>query len=117
MEDSRIYGKTPFLAGSTMLTNDMDHENTMTDEKSYLFTRGVTVKTGVETSIKTKVPWITEAGIKVSFEISRSFQWDETTKTTTTVSASGTVPVPAKSRAVVDYVGTIGTCNIPFSYS
>ncbi|KAG6397157.1 hypothetical protein SASPL_143322 [Salvia splendens] len=43
--------------------------------------------------------------------------WDETTTTTTSVTATGTVPVPANTMAVIDYVGTRGSCNIPFSYT
>lgn len=33
------------------------------------------------------------------------------------VSAKGVVRVPARSKALVYYVGTMGTCDVPFSYT
>lgn len=123
MEDSRIFGETPFLAGTARLSNTRDEVNSMAvsityqDSKSYSFSRGVSVTGGVKTSIKAGLPFIVDAQIEVSLELSGEFTWDTTTTTTTSVTATGTVPVPAKSSVVVEYVGTRGTCNIPFSYT
>ncbi|KAG6398052.1 hypothetical protein SASPL_139502 [Salvia splendens] len=123
MEDARIYGETPFLAGTTTLTNTKDQVDTMSvqityqDQKSYTFSRGFSLKAGVTASIETEVPFIAEDKIEVSFEISGSFEWDTTTTTTTSVTAQGSVPVPANSTVKVHYVGTRGTCNVPYSYS
>lgn len=123
MGDARIYGETPFLAGTTTLTNNKDQVDTMSveityqDQKSYTFSRGFSLKAGVTTTIETGVPFVAEGKIEVSFEISGSFQWDTTTTTTTSVTAQGSVPVPANSTVTVHYVGTRGTCNVPYSYT
>ncbi|KAG6398060.1 hypothetical protein SASPL_139510 [Salvia splendens] len=123
MEDARIYGETPFLAGTTTLTNTKDQVDTMSvqityqDQKSYTFSRGFSLKAGVSATIKTGVPFVAEDKIQVSFEISGSFEWDTTTTTTTSVTAQGSVPVPANSTVKVHYVGTRGTCNVPYSYT
>ncbi|XP_047962093.1 uncharacterized protein LOC125206922 [Salvia hispanica] len=123
MEDARIYGETPFLAGTTTLTNNKDQVDTMSveityqDQKSYTFSRGFSLKAGVTATIETGVPFVAEGKIEVSFEISGSFQWDTTTTTMTSVTAQGSVPVPANSTVKVHYVGTRGTCNVPYNYT
>ncbi|KAG6428926.1 hypothetical protein SASPL_106965 [Salvia splendens] len=123
MQDARIYDEVPYVAGSSVLTNSSDQEAAMAvqityqDEKSYTFSRSFSLTAGVETSFSTGVPFIAEGGIKISFEINTTLQWDTTTTTTTSVMASGSVPVPARSSAVIDYVGTMGTCDIPYSYT
>ncbi|KAG6388724.1 hypothetical protein SASPL_150156 [Salvia splendens] len=63
------------------------------------------------------IPGIGEAGIEVSAEISTETEWNDTTTKEIEVLATGTVLVPAKSSAVVHYVGTRGTCDVPFSYT
>ncbi|KAG6428950.1 hypothetical protein SASPL_106989 [Salvia splendens] len=123
MQDARIYDEVPYVAGSSVLTNSSDQEAAMAvqityqDEKSYTFSRSLSLTAGVETTFKTGVPFIVEGEISVSFEINTTLQWDTTTTTTTSVMASGSVPVPARSSAVIDYVGTRGTCDVPYSYT
>ncbi|KAG6383121.1 hypothetical protein SASPL_157131 [Salvia splendens] len=123
MENARVYDEKPYLAGTARLTNNTDKDDSMAvsityqDEKSYTFSRGASLTAGVSTSIKAGLPFIADEQIEVSFEISGTLQWDETTTTTTSVTATGTVPVPANTMAVIDYVGTRGSCNIPFSYT
>ena len=58
MEDARISGEMPFLAGKAKLTNDTEQDNMMNvsisyqDEKSYSFSRGFSLTVGVKTNIR-----------------------------------------------------------------
>ncbi|XP_057773149.1 uncharacterized protein LOC130992511 [Salvia miltiorrhiza] len=123
MEDARIYGETPYLAGTSSVTNDGDEESslsvsiTYTDEKSYSFSSSLAITAGVTTSIKTGVPFIAEGKVEISFQVETTFEWSKSTTTTTSITATGSVPVPPRSKAVVSYVGTKGTCDVPFSYT
>ncbi|XP_042048244.1 uncharacterized protein LOC121794231 [Salvia splendens] len=123
MEDARIYDEEPYIAGSSQLDNHSDQEAAMsvsityTDEKSYTFSRSMSLTAGVETTFSTGVPFIVEGKITVSFQINTTLQWDATTTTTTSVTASGSIPIPAKTSAVIEYVGTQGTCDVPYSYT
>ncbi|KAG6425882.1 hypothetical protein SASPL_110090 [Salvia splendens] len=123
MEYARIFDEAPYLAGSASLDNGEAEEANMSvsityeDDKSYSFTRSLSLTAGVTASIEVGLPFIETATIEVSYEINGTFQWDNTTTDSKTVSATGTVPVPGKSSVTVDYVGTRGTCNIPFSYT
>ncbi|KAG6425879.1 hypothetical protein SASPL_110087 [Salvia splendens] len=123
MEYARIFNEVPFVAGTTSLSNPNEGVATVqasityTDEKSYSFSRSLSLTGGVSSSIEAGVPFITSASITVSYEINGTFEWGETTTTSTSVTATGTVPVPGKSTVIVDYVGTRGTCNIPYSYT
>ncbi|XP_047959335.1 uncharacterized protein LOC125204671 [Salvia hispanica] len=123
MENARIYGETPFLAGTATLTNTTDQEDSMAveityqDEKSYSFSRGASLKAGVDVNIKAGLPFIFDEKIDISVEISGSFDWDTTTTTATSVTAQGSVPVPPNSTVTVSYVGTKGTCNLPYTYT
>ncbi|XP_047963978.1 uncharacterized protein LOC125208415 [Salvia hispanica] len=123
MENARIFNEMPFLAGSSVVTNTTDQEATSLveityqDERSYSFSRSLSLTAGVETRIRTGVPFIVEGEITMSFEINTTLQWDTATTTTRSVMGSGSVPVPARTTARIDYVGTRGTCDIPFSYT
>ncbi|KAL1551588.1 hypothetical protein AAHA92_19410 [Salvia divinorum] len=123
MEDARILNEVPYVAGTSVVTNSSNQEAAMAikiryqDEKSYTFSRSLSLTAGVKTNFKTGVPFIAEGKITVSFEINATLQWDETTKTTTSITASGSVPVPAKTTAMIEYVGTRGTCNVPYYYT
>ncbi|KAG6415364.1 hypothetical protein SASPL_122775 [Salvia splendens] len=111
MEDARIYDETPFLAGSSTLTNITDQLDTMEVEITYQDQKSYTFSSGISRVITTGVPFIAEGKIETSYEISGLFQWDNTTTITTQVTA-----VPANSTVTAHYVGTRGTCNIPYSY-
>ncbi|KAL1538267.1 hypothetical protein AAHA92_27030 [Salvia divinorum] len=123
IEDGRVYGETPYLAGTTTVTNHADEDSSIAvslkyaDTTSYSFTRSVSITAGVTSSITAGIPGIGEAGIEVMSQISTSLNWNDTTSVTKEVSATGTVSVPAKSVAVVHYVGTTGSCDVPFSYT
>ncbi|XP_047959386.1 uncharacterized protein LOC125204713 [Salvia hispanica] len=123
MEDARIYDEEPYNAGSSQLDNnrdegaDMSVSVTYQDAKSYTFGRSLSLTAGVETSFSTGVPFIVEGNIKVSFKIDTALKWDETTTTSTSVTATGSVHIPAKSSAIIEYVGTQGTCDVPYSYT
>ncbi|XP_047959066.1 uncharacterized protein LOC125204448 [Salvia hispanica] len=123
MEYARIFNEVPYVAGSSVLINDkplaasMQAEVEYTDERSYSFSRSQSLTAGFSTTIEASVPFIASVSITAGFEINRAFQWDETTTTSTTVKGTAMVPVPAMSSVTVDYVGTRGTCNIPFSYT
>ena len=123
MEYAQIFNEAPFVAGSTSLSNPNEGVATVqasityTDEKSYSFTRSLSLTRGVSSTIEVGVPFITSTSITVSYEINGSFEWGETMTTSTSVTATGIVPVPGKSMVIVDYVGTRGICNIPYSYT
>ncbi|KAH6773451.1 hypothetical protein C2S51_011855 [Perilla frutescens var. frutescens] len=122
MEDARIFGETPYLAGTTTVFNESDHEAsiavaiTYEDQRSYSFSRSLSLTAGITSTIETNVLGIVNASIQVSYQINGTFEWNDTTTTTTSITATGGVPVPPRSTAVVSYVGTKGTCNVPFSY-
>ncbi|XP_057796720.1 uncharacterized protein LOC131012739 [Salvia miltiorrhiza] len=123
MEYARIFDEQPYIAGSSTLTNDKDGEASMsvsityTDEKTYTFTRSLSLTAGVSASIEAGVPFIEKATITVNYEINGTFEWGTEESTSVSVTATGSVPVPGRSTVVVDYVGTKGTCNIPYSYT
>ncbi|XP_042054551.1 uncharacterized protein LOC121799296 [Salvia splendens] len=106
MQDARIYGELPYVAGASIVTNTGRQEATMAvqvtyqDQKSYSFSRSFSLTAGVETTIKACLPFIAEGAIKVSFNINPALQWADTT--TTSVMASNSVAVPERSTVCRD---------------
>lgn len=90
---------------------------TYEDQRSYSFSRSLFITAGVSLSIQANVLGIERGGIEVSFSVTGTFEWANTTTTTKSVQATGSVPVPARSQAVVSYVGTQGICDVPFHYT
>lgn len=123
MDSARIYNETPFVAGSTVLINDTDEEASMEvdityqNEISCTFSRSSSMSAGVTTTFEVGVPLIESTEIQISFDINKTLEWGSTKTTTTSVTASGTVPVPARSSATIQYVGTTGTCDVPYTYT
>lgn len=123
MQDARIFDESPYLAGSTTLFNDKDVEAavavaiTYEEESSYSFSRSVSLTAGVTSTISFGLPSIVGGSIEVSYQVNTTLEWENTTTTKTSVTSTGSVPVPPRSTALVSFVGTRGTCNIPFHYT
>lgn len=123
MEDARIYDQKPYLAEKTTAINNGDEEAqigvsvTYEDQSSHSFTRSLSVTTGVNITIEADVLGIEKGAVEFMFSVTGEYEWGDTTTTTKSVQATGSVSVPAKSKAVVSYVGTQGTCDVPFHYS
>ncbi|KAG6428951.1 hypothetical protein SASPL_106990 [Salvia splendens] len=101
MDNARIFDEMPYLAGTSVVTNSSDQDASMT---------------GWKPASALAFPSLRKER-SLSFEISKTLQWDTTTTTTTTVTASGSVPVPGRTTAIIEYVGTKGTCDIPYYYT
>ncbi|KAL1538271.1 hypothetical protein AAHA92_27033 [Salvia divinorum] len=123
MEDARIYGETPYMAGTTTVTNNANEAGSIavtvkyTDTTSRSFNRSVSLTAGVTNSISAGIPGIGEASIEITTQINTAFEWNKEKVDAVETSATDTVPVPARSVAIVHYVGTKGTCDVPFSYT
>ncbi|XP_047957663.1 uncharacterized protein LOC125203375 [Salvia hispanica] len=125
MEDARIHGQEPVVVDTVSFDNPTDHEVTVTDsieyktENSYSFTQGLSITSGVKVSMEAELPFIggVKTGIEVHHEITGSFNWGHTKMESITHTGTGSVPVPPKSKVIVDCVVTKGTCNIPFTYT
>ncbi|KAG6395774.1 hypothetical protein SASPL_141898 [Salvia splendens] len=123
MEDARVHGEEAVVVDTVSFDNPTDHEVTVTDsveyktENSYSFTQGLSITSGVKVSMEAELPFIAKAGIEVHHEITGSFNWGHTKMESVTHTGSGSVPVPPKSKVIVDCVVTKGTCNIPYSYT
>lgn len=123
MDEARIYDERPFVAGKATAINNLYEEAsigveiTYIDERSYTFSRSLSITAGVTVTFEAGVLGIAKEGIEVSFEVNVTLQWDETKTTTKSVTVTVAVPVPARSSAVVSYVGTTATCDVPFTYS
>ncbi|KAH6756793.1 hypothetical protein C2S53_008060 [Perilla frutescens var. hirtella] len=123
MEDARIFDEKPFAAGTTNAINRAEGESSIAvaveyeDQRSYSFSRSMSITAGVTATIEADVLGIVDGSIEFSFEVTGAFEWANTETVTKSVTATGTVPVPGRSVSVVSYVGTVGTCNVPFSYT
>ncbi|XP_047953762.1 uncharacterized protein LOC125199983 [Salvia hispanica] len=125
MDDTRIYDEKPLMVGQVSLENPSDQEETMTaeveykDEKSYSFSHGLSITTGVIYSMDlTNLLFISGKGkVRFLYDLCRYVNWGHTKMEATTLTASDTVTVPPKSKVIVNCVATEGTCNVPFSYT
>ncbi|KAL6555674.1 hypothetical protein OROHE_007346 [Orobanche hederae] len=123
MDQLRVFNEQPYLAGQSTVRNDTGNEATQTvtisysKDLSYTFSRGFSTTASVETTIKSGVPLIAEAGVTIGFSITGTFSWDTTTSESQSLQASTTVVVPPRSAVRVNYVATQGTCSIPYNYT
>ncbi|KAL8458433.1 hypothetical protein ACS0TY_036085 [Phlomoides rotata] len=123
MDQLRIFDEHPVIAGVGISVNNTDVESTLTikvayeETRSYFITNGESETSGVSATITVGVPNVASVGVEISSEETTSFEWGEVVEESTTAEATVTVTVPPRSRARVNYVGTRGTCSVPFTYT
>ncbi|XP_038882401.1 uncharacterized protein LOC120073669 [Benincasa hispida] len=86
-------------------------------EKTKSWNSSLTMSLGITTSVKAGVPGIGEAGIETTLSFSGTYEWGETLSTSEEVGTTYTVNVPAQTRMKVTLLATMGTCDVPFSYT
>ncbi|XP_057772507.1 uncharacterized protein LOC130992053 [Salvia miltiorrhiza] len=125
MEYARVFDLEPYTAWKSEIPNDTDQDANMAvvityeDSRSYSFGRSYTFPAGVPTTIEADLPFVgLGAAIAPSdYRISAPLQWNAANTMTSTVQATGFIPVPARHKAEVQYLGTRATCSIPFTYT
>ncbi|KAL1557027.1 hypothetical protein AAHA92_12568 [Salvia divinorum] len=125
VEYGRIFDETSYTGWSSTVVNSQDVEVTISlsfsyqDTKEYTFARSYTLETGVPTLFDSALPFVSKDGSidDAAAKISALLQWNAANTMTATVTGKGSVTLPAKTSAVVSYVGKRGTCNVPFYYT
>ncbi|KAL1551601.1 hypothetical protein AAHA92_19422 [Salvia divinorum] len=125
IEYGRVFDETSYTGWSSTLVNSQDVEVTISlsftyeDTKDYTVARSYTLETGVPTLFDSALPFVSKGGSidDAAAKISALLQWNAANTMTATVTGKGSVTLPAKTSAVVSYVGKRGTCNVPFYYT
>ncbi|KAE9448825.1 hypothetical protein C3L33_19265, partial [Rhododendron williamsianum] len=77
----------------------------------------VSLKLGVKTNIQTGIPLIVEGKVELFTEFAGNYQWGETMSTENQVETEYTIKVPPMSKVMVSLLATMGSCDVPFSYT
>lgn len=123
LEEARIYDESVLTLAKGIAINKGEHEEkievsvTYSKSSSTSWNASVSLSLGVSTTLETGVPFIAEGKVTISTDISAEYKWGTTTETSTVLTASYSVPVPPMSITTVSYLGTQGTCSVPFSYT
>ncbi|KAJ6837143.1 natterin-3 [Iris pallida] len=123
LEDARIYDEEPFIAGEGSAVNQTGQRNTLAitvayeDKHAYSYSNSWSITAGISYKFTTGIPRINQHEFSVSSEVTKSWEWSKTTEDTKTASATYTAVVPPWTSVKVNYVGTKGKCDIPFSYT
>ncbi|KAG6428934.1 hypothetical protein SASPL_106973 [Salvia splendens] len=125
IEYGRVFDETPHTGWSSTVVNSQDVDVTSSlsftyqDTKEYTFAHDFTLETGVPTFFDAALPFVGKDGSidEAAAKINAQLQWNAVNSTTRTVTGNGSIVVPAKSSAVVSYVGKRGTYNVPFKYT
>ncbi|KAI9077499.1 hypothetical protein K1719_040521 [Acacia pycnantha] len=121
--DARIYSQrvitmaTGVAINRTQEPNNAEVKLSYTETKSSTWNASVSLKLGVKTSFQTGVPIIAEGKIEVSAEFSGAYQWGETKTSSTIVETVYKVTVPPMTMVTVSLLATVGSCDVPFSYT
>ncbi|KAG5554534.1 hypothetical protein RHGRI_012176 [Rhododendron griersonianum] len=123
LTDARIYGKTLLTMATGEAINYNDEPSSFSTKLSYTKTKSstwnysVSLKLGVKTTFETGIPYILDAKLELSAEVTGTVGWGDTETSTTTVETVYNVTVPPKTKVTVSALATQGTCDVPFSYS
>ncbi|KAK4254442.1 hypothetical protein QN277_009826 [Acacia crassicarpa] len=121
--DARIYNQrvltmaTGVAINRTQEANNAEVKLSYTETKSSTWNASLSLKLGVKTTFKTGIPFIAKGRIEVSAEFSGAYQWGETKTSSTVVETVYKVTVPAMTMVTVSLLATVGSCDVPFSYT
>ncbi|KAI9114103.1 hypothetical protein K1719_014753 [Acacia pycnantha] len=121
--DARIYNQrvltmaTGFAINWTQEPNNAEVKLFHTETKSSTWNNSVSLKLGVKACFQTGVPYIVEGKIEISNEFGGVYQWGETKTSSTVVETVCKVTVPPMTKVTVSLLATMGSCNVPFSYT
>ncbi|CAL1398310.1 unnamed protein product [Linum trigynum] len=121
--DARIYDETVVVATKTSASNDTPNTVTHTVTLTHTETTASTweaslgLNLGFNVSITAGIPFIEEAKVEISGEISGSYTWGKTNTTEDTLTNQYDAVVSPHSVAYVSLLATKGKCDVPFSYS
>ena len=85
--------------------------------KSRAWKGSVSLKLGVEVTMESSVPFISNGKVEISSEFKGVYEWGETESVTTTMEAVRDVTVPAMTKVTVTMIATQASCDVPFSYT
>ncbi|KAK4254502.1 hypothetical protein QN277_009879 [Acacia crassicarpa] len=123
LSDARIYKKRVFTMATGVTINRTQEPNnakvklSYTEVKSRTWNASVSLKLGVKTIFKTGVPSIKEGKIDISAEFSGAYHWGESQTSSNVVENMYEVTVPPMTMVTVNLLATVGSCDVPFSYT
>ncbi|KAI8553382.1 hypothetical protein RHMOL_Rhmol05G0011400 [Rhododendron molle] len=121
--DARIYNQNIITMVTKTATNNTQVSNTTTlkllrkETRSTTWNGSVSLKLGVKTNIQTGIPLIVEGKVELFTEFTANYQWGETMSTENQVETEYTIKVPPMSKVTVSLLATMGSCDVPFSYT
>ena len=123
LTDARIYDQRVIVMTTGDAVN-MTHEPhthqvmlSCEDTKSRAWKGSVSLKVGVEVTMESSVPFISNGKVEISSEFKGVYEWGETESVTTTMEAVCDVTVPAMTKVTVTMTATKASCDVPFSYT
>ncbi|XP_068309794.1 uncharacterized protein [Pyrus communis] len=97
--------------------NTVDMKLSYKEIRSSTWNTSVSFKSGIKTTVETGVPLIAHGQIEVSAEFGPELQGGITKTSESEVETVCVVIVPPMTTVEVNLVATMGTCNVPFSYT
>ncbi|KDP43196.1 hypothetical protein JCGZ_22748 [Jatropha curcas] len=123
LDDARIYDESILTLARSCVSN-MTQQNetievTMSYKEAWKYEWSTSTSTASSISMKVSlgVPKIMDASIQVSHTIEKEYQWGETVDGSLTLKKTVPVTVPPMTKTTVSLLATIGSCNVPFSYT
>ncbi|KAI9071435.1 hypothetical protein K1719_046605 [Acacia pycnantha] len=121
--DARIYKQRVLTIATGVAINrtqdpiDVDVKLSYSETKSSTWNSNVSLKLGVKTILKTGVPFIEEGRIEILAEFNGEYQWGKTKTSPTVNETLNKVKVPPRTMVTLRQLATIGSCDVPFSYT
>ncbi|XP_050233218.1 uncharacterized protein LOC126681706 [Mercurialis annua] len=123
LEDARVYDESIMTLARSCVTNMTQEtetlEVTMTyeDQRMHQFSKSASFTDNFTGSVSLGIPEIGEGGIEIKKTRDSEFQRGCSTARTTTLTQKVMVTVKPMTKMTVTLVGTLGFCDVPFSYT
>jgi len=121
--NAKILSAMNFSMATQDLENDTDDKQTSTISGSQAtavmsgWSDALAIKVGAKTNIKSGIPFIADAKVEVSFELSNTYTWNGSDTTTLTFTWSAPVTVGPHQKGHVLVQATKSTVEVPYSMS
>ncbi|XP_002519552.2 uncharacterized protein LOC8284545 [Ricinus communis] len=123
LEDARIYDETPMTLARSCVSNMTQQTETLevtmsyTEAWKYEWNTGVSMASSFSMKFSAGIPMITDISIEVKDSREDEYEWGTVVDGSFSLTKTIPVSVPPMTKTTVRLLATLGSCDVPFSYT
>ncbi|KDP27103.1 hypothetical protein JCGZ_20327 [Jatropha curcas] len=123
LDDATIYDESILtlarscVSNSTQQTQQIEVKMSYTEAWKYEWTTSTSTSASISMKVSLGIPKIMDSSIEVNEKWEKEYEWGTTIDGSLQLTKTIPVSVPPMTKTTVSLLATLGSCNVPFSYT